>query len=323
MRNVVYAADEKFAEILAVSMESLLANNRNVTVYILNNGITENSIEKLKKQAGKHNTEIHFMPLKELKEYAGRELSCQKKISATTYFRLFLPEIIPKEVEKVLYIDCDTLILDDISELFDWKLINTCGNVAEPTAHLMKKKIEQKNEDTYVNAGIMLIDIKRWREENIDKKFIRYIEEKNGKISFEDQGVINHVLNGKIDILPIRYNVETQYFDFGYDGFSIMKGDKSRYEEKNVIEAMNRPGIIHFTNSFASERPWIKGCAHKYVNEWLKYKNRTEWKGSPLWESNKDVARKVSRVIYNFLPRHVGLKFIYFANGIVRPMIGK
>lgn len=323
MMNVVYAADEKFAEILSVSMESLLANNKDVTVFILNNGIKEESEGKLKRQAERHNAAIHFMPLKPLSEYAGRELSCQKKITATTYFRLFLSEIMSKEVGRVLYIDCDTLILDDLSELYDMDLANTCGNVAEPTASLMKRKVGLKPQDTYVNAGIMLIDIKRWREEKVDKKFISYIEEMNGNISFEDQGVINHVLKGKIDILPVRYNVETQYFDFGYDGFSIMKKDKSRYEEKEVVEAMESPGIIHFTNSFASERPWVKGSQHRYVKEWLKYKNRTDWKDSPLWKSNKDRARKLSRIIYRALPRVAGLKFVYFANGIVRPLIEK
>lgn len=323
MINVVYAADEKFAEILSVSMESLLTNNNNVTVWILNNGIKEESVEKLKRQAALHNTTIHFMPLRSLKDYAGRELSCQKKITATTYFRLFLPEIMLEEVERVLYIDCDTLVLDDLSELYGTNLIHTCGNVAEPTAPLMKKKVELEPQDTYVNAGVMLIDLKRWREDGIDKKFISYIEEMDGNISFEDQGVINRVLKGRIDILPIRYNVETQYFDFGYDGFSIMKKAKSRYEEKDVIEAMDKPGIIHFTNSFASERPWVKGSRHRYVNEWMKYKDRTEWKDSPLWESNKDAAQKLSRVIYRVLPRVAGLKFIYFANGIVRPLVGK
>ena len=323
MMNVVYAADERFAEILSVSMESLLTHNNNVVVWILNNGIKEESVEKLKRQASLHNSQIHFMPLRSLKDYAGRELSCQKKITATTYFRLFLPDIMPEEVERVLYIDCDTLVLDDLSELYNKHLINTCGNVAEPTAPLMKRKVGLKPQDTYVNAGVMLIDLKRWREDGIDKKFISYIEEMDGNISFEDQGVINHVLKGKIDILPVRYNVETQYFDFGYDGFSIMKKDKSRYEEKDVVEAMDKPGIIHFTNSFASERPWVKGCEHKYVNEWMKYKENTEWKGSPLWESNKDMARKLSRMIYRVLPRVAGLRFIYFANGIVRPLINK
>ena len=321
--NVVYAADEKFAEILSVSLESLVTNNKHVVVYILNNGIKENSVEKLKRQAERHGSTIHFMPLRSLKDYAGRELSCQKKITATTYFRLFLPEIMPEEVERVLYIDCDTLVLDDLSELYNSHLINTCGNVAEPTAPLMKRKVGLKPQDTYVNAGIMLIDLKRWREDGIDKKFISYIEEMDGNISFEDQGVINHVLKGKIDILPVRYNVETQYFDFGYDGFSIMKKDKPRYKEKDAIEAMDKPGIIHFTNSFASERPWVKGSKHRYVDEWMKYKDRTEWKDSPLWESNKDAARKLSRMIYRVMPRAAGLSFIYFANGVVRPLIGK
>lgn len=316
--NIVYATDEKFAEILSVSMESLLEHNSSVVIYILDNGICEESVKRLKRQADKYDAEMHIMKLKKLKEYAGRELLCQTKITTTTYFRLFLSEILPDDVEKVLYIDCDTLICDDLSELYYLNLNNTCGNVAEPTAPLMKKKINIKPDDTYFNAGIMLIDLKRWREERINKKFVDYIEEMEGKISFEDQGVINHVLNGKIDVLPVRYNVETQYFDFGYDGFQIMKNDKSRYAEKEVIDAMNNPAIIHFTNSFVSERPWVNGSKHKYLEKWIKYKEKTEWKNSESWSSNKDFVRRISKIIYSILPRKAGLKFIYLVNGILR-----
>lgn len=112
--NIVYASDENFAEMLSVSMESLLTYNKNVVVYVLNNGIKENSVEKLKRQAERHEREIHFMPLKNLKEYAGRELSCQCKISLTAYFRLFMPQILPLSVEKLLYLDWTVFCLTTI-----------------------------------------------------------------------------------------------------------------------------------------------------------------------------------------------------------------
>ena len=320
MMNIVYASDEKFAEVLSVSVESLLTHNENVTVWILNNGIKEGSLEKLKRQAEKHGSIIHFMPLKNLEYYAGRELSCQSKISLTAYFRLFMPQILPLSVKKLLYLDCDTMVRKDLTDLWERKF-DGCAAVAEPTAPLMKEKIELKKSDYYFNSGVLLVDLKKWREEKIMEKFVDYMEEMDGDISFEDQGVINHVLKNEISILPFKYNVTTQFFDFGYDGFSMMKKDEVRYERKEVEKGLEDPAIVHFTNSFASERPWVKGCEHKYVNEWMKYKENTEWKDSPLWESNKDMARKVSRVIYRILPRVAGFKFIYFANGIVRPTI--
>ena len=322
MMNIVYASDQKFAEILSVSMESLLSNNENVVVWILNNGIKEESVEKLKRQAKKHNATIHFIPVRSLKDYAGRELSCQSKISLTAYFRLFMPQILPESVEKVLYLDCDTMVRKDLTDFWEIKF-DGCAAVAEPTAPLMKEKIELKKSDCYFNSGVLLVDLKKWREEKIVEKFVDYMEEMEGDISFEDQGVINHVLKNEISTLPFKYNVTTQFFDFGFDGFSMMKKDEVRYEREEVEAGLEDPAIVHFTNSFASERPWVKGCGHKYVNEWREYKDRTEWKDSPLLESNKDMARKLSRVIYRILPRKAGFKFIYFANGIVRPLINK
>lgn len=318
--NIVYASDENFAEMLSVSMESLLTHNKNVVVYVLNNGIKEKSVEKLKRQAERHEREIHFMPLKNLKEYAGRELSCQSKISLTAYFRLFMPQILPLSVEKLLYLDCDTMVRKDLTDLWERKF-DGCAAVAEPTAPLMKEKIGLKKSDYYFNSGVLLVDLKKWREEKIMEKFVKYMEEMGGDVSFEDQGVINHVLKNEISILPFKYNVTTQFFDFGYDGFSMMKKDEVRYERNEVEAGLENPGIVHFTNSFASERPWVKGCEHKYANEWRQYKKNTEWSDSPIWESNKDFARKISRIIYSILKGDMRYLFIYFANGIIRPKI--
>lgn len=101
----------------------------------------------------------------------------------------------------------------------------------------------------------------------------------------------------------------------------MMKKDEVRYRREEVEEGLADPTIVHFTNSFASERPWVKGCEHKFVNEWREYKDRTEWRDAPLWDSNKDFARKVSRLIYGILKGDMRYQFIYFANGIVRPKI--
>lgn len=205
--NIVYASDEKFAEVLSVSMESLLTHNKNVVVYILNNGIKTESIEKLKRQAEKYNAAIHFMQLKNLEYYAGRKLSCQSKISLTAYFRLFMPQILPLSVEKLLYLDCDTMVRKDLSDLWE-REFDGCAAVVEPTAPLMKEKIELKKSDHYFNSGVLLVDLKKWREEKIMEKFVDYMEEMEGDISFEDQGVINHVLKKEISILPLDITLQ-------------------------------------------------------------------------------------------------------------------
>ncbi len=320
-KNILYASDEQFAEILAVSMESLLRHNPDAIVYILNNGLSQESIRRLKGQAQKHHSEIKFVPLKKLEEYAGRELSCQKKISKTSYFRLFMAEILSESVEKLLYLDCDTMIMNSLDHLFNLNLEGLCGAVAEPTAPLMKKKIHLTPNDVYFNAGVLLVDLNKWRKYQITKKFILYMDKMKGLISFEDQGVINHVLHNQIDVLPMKYNVTTQYFDFGYEGLSLMKKDKVVYSKEEVADGIYNPSIIHFTNSFASERPWIEGCEHRYASEWRQIRKQTEWPDLKLRPSKKDTARKVSRMIYRVLPGQAKYKFIYFANGIVRALL--
>lgn len=320
-KNFIYASDEKFAEILAVSMESLLLHNPGSAVYILNNGMSTDSIGKLTRQAQNHNSEIHFMQMKSLEDYAGRVLSCQKKISRTAYFRLFMTEILPESVDRLLYLDCDTMIMKPLDELFDFELKGLCGAVVEPTARLMKKKISLNKNDLYFNSGVLLVDLEKWRKNKVAEQFISYIDKMKGNISFEDQGVLNHVLYRQIDILPFKYNVTTQFFDFGYDGFSLMKKDKVVYCKEVIEDGMSNPAIIHFTNSFASERPWVEGCEHMYGFEWKRIKKLTEWPYLEFWPSNKDISRRISKMIYNMLPGQSKYRFIYFANGVVRALL--
>lgn len=323
-KNVVYASDERFVSVLATSIESLLRTNSNVNIYILNNGICEESIQKLIRQVKRYskvNSEIFFIKVNNLEYYTRRELSCQSKISLTAYFRLFMADVLPKSINKILYLDCDTMVCKSLDELFQYELRGACGAVAEPTAPLMKNKIELEKKDLYFNSGVLFIDLKKWRDNNITQKYIVYIEEKKGMISFEDQGVINHVLHKQIDILPFKYNVTTQYYDFGYDGFNMMKKDYNVYGKDEVENALKNPWIVHFTNSFASERPWVNGSSHKFKNEWINIRQETEWNDNDLWGNYQDIFRRISRVIYRILPGNTKYRFIYLVNGVLRAWI--
>lgn len=89
-------------------------------------------------------------------------------------------------------------------------------------------------------------------------------------------------------------------------------------------EATENPVIIHFTTSFLSRRPWIEGCQHRYVGEWMKYKNMSPWKDEELWEHKKVVGVKgIGIKLARKLPGKLIISVTGIAQAYVRPIINR
>lgn len=109
-----------------------------------------------------------------------------------------------------------------------------------------------------LNAGVMLIDLGKWKEQRVEEKLMRYIEGKNGKIQQGDQGALNAVLRHDTYCFESRCNSVTIFYDFSYEEMLIYrKPPKGYYSEAEVREATEHPVIIHFMTPFLSRRPWI------------------------------------------------------------------
>lgn len=98
----------------------------------------------------------------------------------------------------------------------------------------------------------MFINLADWRSGGLQEAFIKYIQRQNGKVYFEDQGLLNMVLRGKIGKLPLKYNVITSYFIYGSEGTRISCGCELPYSKAEMHEAMVHPAIVHFTNCYVA-----------------------------------------------------------------------
>lgn len=260
---VVYASDDKYAEQLGVSLSSLLENNRNLPlcVYVLDNGISEQKRTWLKEIAKSWNSVLSFVDISNIESLLPTKVEVNS-LSLSTYARLFLPDLLPTSVENVLYIDCDTFICSSLEELFNIDIDKYAVAGVEDTMYpSYKEGVGMKTTDQYINAGILLINLRKWREENLKDVFMNFILRFNGKVPHLDQGVINGTIKNRL-ILPLKYNVQSTIYSFNkykdmLDFFSI----KSFYEEAEVVEARRNPAIIHYT-SFFLQRPWFDFCLH-------------------------------------------------------------
>ena len=171
--NIVYTFDDGYSSVTAVSIKSLLETNKSVKdlkIFIVDCGISNINIENFKDLANEYNREIYFVNGK------GYENKIPVKLdllywSFVCYVRLFFSDIFPC-LDKVLHIDCDTLVLDSLEKLYESDLEgNYCGACYDciPTS---KYACGMNVKDRYYSNGLILFDLKRMRDDNIQDKFI-------------------------------------------------------------------------------------------------------------------------------------------------------
>lgn len=277
MFNVVFASSDIYSPLLLVSLTSLLENNATefdgINVYILDDGIKDKNKSKLCNLSQKYNCKINFIKTVNL-ESLEVNLTKHKTISGeslTTYSRLFLPSLLPSDVNKVLYLDCDGLILDSYKHLWDMDISDYfCAGVLDAMSDSLLECLGYDNEVSYVNAGFLLINLEKWRENNVEEKFIEFLSENQGKFFFHDQGVINNVFSDKIKILEPKYNLQYYFQFYDYRLAKKFKAINRDYYSKEVLdESRKNPVFVHFCGP-DEFKPWTNKL-HKYSGEFVKY----------------------------------------------------
>ena len=325
MINVMYVSDDNYAEIMGVSILSMLESNPNEKfhIYVVDDGISENHIDRLHRMITEKNALVTFLDKPDVQSAFGIDIYTARW-PLNVYYRLFLGELFADfpEVKKILYVDCDTLFVAPIRELWDTDLSDVLGTAClDFISNPHKRLIGQRKEDSYFNAGIFLLNIGLWIQDDIETSLIDYVKKRKGHPEYNDQGVLNAIISRRLKILHPRYNVITLYFDFTYKEIEIFRKASVGYSKAKLREAAEQPVIAHFTNSFLSLRPWFEGSTHPYAKRWKEVHDRTPWKDEP-YRILKNRKRKdwIIRV-YHTLPRWLAVRIAGFLHAYVKPLV--
>lgn len=298
--NIALATDENYLHLVHIALRSLFATNRgDITIHLLTNNVSDVGIRGVQGLVDNEGGLLKVYPIGNLREMLGIDVPAT--ISITSYARLFLPSILPLEVEKVLYIDCDILFTDNIRPFYDTELENTLvGGIQDLLlCGIYRNEIGISSTEPYFNAGILLIPLKRWRQENLQQSFLDYLLAHNGNVFHHDQGIINAVCAGRKTVCPPRYNVISNYFTYPY---SILKKTSSlQYTKEVYYEARKHPAIIHYTGVIYG-RPWENICCHPYKDLFNVYKASTIYKNLPLKHIELSPIAELECRMYHALP---------------------
>lgn len=215
--------------------------------------------------------QIHFINMGSL--FVTQKLLIEH-ITFPTFYRLMLPQIL-NEWDKCIYLDGDMLIFSDLKVLHDIELsMYYVGGVKAPfyvrTNEIReenRKKIGIPDMDHYINAGVLLMNLKKLREDSMTKRFIELLDER--KEQTNDQDIINVACYGKIKLLPFRFNYQLESACLGDEVLSSVLS----YEERQMDNIM--PDILHYSNS--NVKPW-NTLEYIYSDLWWEYFRKTSYR---------------------------------------------
>lgn len=269
--RLITVCDEKFVPHLGTMIYSLWENKRcknPILIYIIENNLKASSKELLSIITNKFSFKIEYFKI-DTSIYDW--LVTIPRLTQAVYYRLSIPELFSEEISKVIYIDSDTIFTDDISTLWsidisDYYIACAKDILMEMIGEEHKRKLSMELNEDYFNAGVMVMNLDKWRADNISQKTIDFVSTHADIIQACEQDWLNYVLQGKVKFISPKFN-------------NVMTGVPwgtyyKEYRKSEIQEAIKYPVIIHYINRKPSEIGWFQRERKKYFY----YRQKTPWK---------------------------------------------
>lgn len=308
--NVLYQFNEKYAPFAGVSITSLFENNKQyneIDVYILGENLSDDSINRLEKLAKKYTRKIIFKETDSL-------ISLMKEWGIPSYrgsyaanMRLFLPMILSEEVDRILYLDADTVVNNSIQDLYQIDLKDKALAMAlDSLGTKHKNRIGLLENEPYYNSGVILFDLDNWKTYRCSERIVEHIQKTKIAYPSPDQDLLNVVCKGQIMQLMPEWNYQPVHIAYMAKHYFRWYKDTSYYKIEQIEKAKDKVKIYHFFR-FLGEFPWNKGNLHPDNDIFDQYLKMSPWNEYKKQPSDCGIANKIEKILYKILPRGVFL----------------
>ncbi len=279
---IAMATDNNYVLPTIVAITSMLENADKNTVYnynlLVSGDFTEENTQKFLTLKKKYSNNCEFKFINMGNAYAGNK-EVGTRITTPMYYRLSLPSILKED--KCIYLDGDTIVEKDLSELYNVNLDNyyLAGVKAagiQIAGERYAKLLKIPDMKQYINSGVLLINLKKMREDKLEDKFSEFIENtinKEEKLNCPDQDTINAVCYNNIKILPLKYNTMTVYNLTNPNTYIKSKKFQNCYSQTEWNEAASSPAILHYACKL---KPWNDEESNM-AEYWWKYARKTKF----------------------------------------------
>ena len=289
MIHIACCSNEKLAPIFGVVVTSIGINvtSDDVTIHLVHNSLKPRTVKRLQKIADKYKVELDF---KQIDTDILKDCYFDKSKhygDIMMFARLLLSSVLP-DLDKIIYLDCDIVVLKDLQSLWNLDISDVAVAMAPDLSFEDKRSLNRLGITTgyYLNSGVILMNLDYWRKHDVQNRIFSYILEKGDKLIYNDQDALNSILQNEHEELHIKYN-------FSYYYFHRLIGVLYKEKIHEIIEARDNPIIFHY---FGPLKPWSLGAYLPGKELFIKYQKLSGWNYKII---QKNIFR---RIVFTLVP---------------------
>lgn len=244
---IVFSVNDSFIPLLSVAIASIIFNANTDNIYIIHIVYNNASKEKLKTlvSMSTHNVIISTICISEQIDKFLKNVKVTKRFPKEAWFRLLIP-ILFKQYEKILYLDCDLVVNNDIANLYNVNITKYMLG-AIPDNWRLPSVVRYRQDELcidsklYFNSGVLLFNLISFYQNGSVEKGLQ-LANSGREFPTVDQDVLNIVCNGHVKLLPMKWNWQ----------WTFLSNDGYRYASRDLFAGMasnfEKPAIVHFTS---------------------------------------------------------------------------
>ena len=219
--NVAFTVDKNYHLFTMLTINSILKNNTSDSdymFYVVENDFTDKHKAQMQKYIEERGQKVTFINVDTNKLDKGEDFFNNRqwlgRLTSISLARILLPELLPKDVKRVLYLDADILVLGDLLPLYNTRLNGKVAAMASDG--MLPQYTFYKFKPPYYNSGVIVMDLNLWRKYGLSRQLLTYLHDNIDKFTpngdyrtyfnFPDQDLINYCLKGRVKLLSEDYN---------------------------------------------------------------------------------------------------------------------
>lgn len=274
------------AAVTILSAVQVLTENQQLVIHVLHSGDISNEdqqrLEDLSPVANLLWYEVDATRYDDLPDN-------RSHVSLATYLRLFIPEVLNGVTSRVIYLDCDTIIADELMPLWNTKLGGApLAAAPDEGGKTQWRRLSLAEDAFYFNAGILLFNLDAIEPEEFASQVRSIATQPDIELELQDQDILNLIFAGRVHRLDLRWNANTRLFTP-----NLLE---PAYDLDEAAAARKSPGIVHFTDS---RKPWSGNCNHPMRMLYWDLRNQTPWRET----TGQFIARRLEDTLRNWFSK--------------------
>lgn len=268
--NILVTLDSNYIKPLKVMLKSLFMNNKDerFSVYLMHSTLKDEEVYDLEDYIKMHGSQLKIIFIHD--DYFG-DAPTLLHYTKAMYYRLLAFKFLPQELDRILYLDPDTLVINPVRELYNMDMQGYLYAAAYhdtiPNIEINKLRLVPYEIDAYYNSGVLLMNLELQRQLIDEQAIYEFVEKNRPKLIFPDQDILNALYSRRIKSLNEKlYNYDARYYSY----YKI--SSSGLYDIDYVIR---NTVVLHFCGK---KKPWKKNYSGKFHALYKHYEKLALWR---------------------------------------------